>query len=103
MSQDHLTIITLFVTWGKLAETRFPDYVRGLTRLARGFAVRIFPKWECVSRSLLDMAISHSRLVTAAATRIMYEMVHLLSLGCFDASTLKGNVCPEAPCTVCVC
>ena len=27
MSQEHLTIITLFVTWGKLAETRFPDYV----------------------------------------------------------------------------
>ena len=28
MSQEHLTIVTLFVTWGKLAETRFPDYVK---------------------------------------------------------------------------
>ena len=27
MSQEHLTIFILFVTWVKLDETRFPDYV----------------------------------------------------------------------------
>ena len=61
MSQEHLTIVTLFVTWGKLAETQFPDYVGALQK--EKFVLKQPYRWVVLGTSHLNEPIKFCRYV----------------------------------------